>query len=285
MTAKKRTPRPLPSQARIAELVWFDPETGKLYNKPGRPHAPAGKETGSVHSLGYRVAYVDGNHYVVHYLIWKLIYGVDPERELRHIDGDGLNNRLDNLRLADVPAPKPVKQPIIPKELPSREYLRQVFDYDEETGHLTWKIKTGPRSVIGKPVGSINSRGYLTTKLDTVHYKVHRLIWMWMTGEDPGSDVDHIDGCCSNNAWDNLRKVEHHVNNKNCKLGRNNKTGVTGVHWDKRHKKWAANIGDRMKKTVLGRYDTFEEAVEARRKAEEELGYHENHGRLENPAA
>ncbi|MGH1833320.1 AP2/ERF family transcription factor [Enterococcus gilvus] len=54
-------------------------------------------------------------------------------------------------------------------------------------------------------------------------------------------------------------------NNKN----KNNKTGVTGVSWNKREQKWVAQIGFKNKTIPLGRFDTKEKAIAARLAAEE----------------
>jgi hypothetical protein len=282
MPKSKVARRALPSKERLDELFLYDPEAGRLYNKVSRIHAPAGKEAGTI-SGGYKVANVDGASYKVHHLIWKMAYGTDPDRHLKHLDYDKLNNRLDNLALPnEVPEPRKDSKS---KELPSQALLRELFDYNSETGELICKVRTGARSVVGKAVGGYDDRGYLTTGLNGVRYKLHRLIWKWMTGEDAGSDLDHVNGDRGDNSWSNLRKVCHHVNGKNRKMARNNTSGMSGVNFDVTSGKWVARAGDNMKRKHLGRFDTFEEAVEARRKAEEELGYHENHGRLENPAA
>lgn len=50
-----------------------------------------------------------------------------------------------------------------------------------------------------------------------------------------------------------------------------NKSGVVGVNWDKSRRKWQASIRFKGKKYHLGRFDDFELAVCARRKAEEEM--------------
>ncbi len=282
MTAKKRTPRALPEQRLLLDLLTYDPETGKLYNKVSRVNAPAGKEAGGV-SNGYRVVRVEGELYRAHLIIWKMVYGTDPGGYLKHLDFDKLNNRLDNLVLPnEVPKAQNDNKP---KELPSTAQLKELFDYNQATGELICKVRTGPRSVVGKPVGGYDDRGYLTTGLNGVRYKLHRLIWRWMTGEDAGSDLDHVNGDRGDNSWSNLRKVEHHVNCKNRKMASNNTSGVTGVHFDAARGKWIARAGDHTGRKHLGYFDTLEEAAAARNKADEELGYHENHGRLENPAA
>jgi hypothetical protein len=59
-------------------------------------------------------------------------------------------------------------------------------------------------------------------------------------------------------------------NGRNHKGHNNRKSGITtrGVYWHKRHKKWYAMIKYDGKNRHLGMFDTQDEAVEVRRKAE-----------------
>lgn len=50
-----------------------------------------------------------------------------------------------------------------------------------------------------------------------------------------------------------------------------NKSGVVGVCWDKSRGKWKADIRFKNKKYNLGRFENFEDAVEARKEAEKNL--------------
>lgn len=50
----------------------------------------------------------------------------------------------------------------------------------------------------------------------------------------------------------------------------NNTSGVKGVSWNKEKEAWDAYIGIHGKRVRLGRYENFEDAVKARKRAEEE---------------
>lgn len=52
---------------------------------------------------------------------------------------------------------------------------------------------------------------------------------------------------------------------------KSNKTGVVGVNWDKSRGKWQASLRFRGKKYNLGRFEKFDDAVAARRKAEDKI--------------
>jgi hypothetical protein len=70
----------------------LDYEDGKLYWKGRRE-----KEAGSVGNRGYRCICINYQKYMAHRLVW-IMHGNDPVPMLDHIDGDQLNNRIENLR-------------------------------------------------------------------------------------------------------------------------------------------------------------------------------------------
>ena len=55
------------------------------------------------------------------------------------------------------------------------------------------------------------------------------------------------------------------------KISKNNKTGVKGVSWNKQKMKWVAQICFKGKVHYLGRFDDINDAIEARKMAEERL--------------
>ncbi|RVH49336.1 hypothetical protein CN212_15670 [Sinorhizobium meliloti] len=100
-----------------------------------------------------------------------------------------------------------------------------------------------------------------------------------LTGEEP-EQIDHISGARDDNREDNLRAVTVSMNMRNAKKPVTNTSGVPGVNWDKGRGKWLVRIGVGERKTRnLGRFDSFDAAIAARKSAERHHGYHENHGR------
>ncbi len=79
--------------------------------------------------------------------------------------------------------------------------------------------------------------------------------------------IDHIDKNKQNNSISNLRLVNRCQNNQNKSIRKDNRSGATGVTILK-NGKFKATIQAYYKKTNLGTFDTFEEAVAARKKAE-----------------
>lgn len=81
--------------------------------------------------------------------------------------------------------------------------------------------------------------------------------------------VDHQDHDKSNNRKYNLRPVTTSQNGMNRNVASNCKSGVTGVCWYKAKQKWQAQIKINNRQIYLGRYDSFDDAVKARKEAED----------------
>jgi len=153
--------------------------------------------------------------------------------------------------------------------LPPASDLWEIFDYKPLTGELVWK-KTRRTDRIGKVVGSLNKAGYLSTVVGGKMYQLHRLIWVWLYGSDPGAiEVDHKDRDKLNNRWYNLRLADWTQNRINSKIQSNNKTGVKGVN--KRGNSYVARIRIRNTRYYLGSFACLEDAADAYKKAAEEL--------------
>lgn len=115
--------------------------------------------------------------------------------------------------------------------LPDLQYLETNLAYDSGTGNVFWKVK-GPRRVLGRPLGSLSSSGYLTINLRYRSYQLHRVIWKIVTREDPGDfEIDHRNGIKTDNAWRNLRKATKGQNQQNSPRYKNCKSGLKGVSW------------------------------------------------------
>lgn len=85
------------TQERIKQLFYIQ-EDGTFRRKINVRGALAGDFAGCYRPDGYYVVRVDGRLYRGHHLVWLWYYGVLPEDEIDHIDGDPRNNRISNLR-------------------------------------------------------------------------------------------------------------------------------------------------------------------------------------------
>lgn len=115
----------------------------------------------------------------------------------------------------------------------------------------------------GEEVGCIDKyNGYIVTSINRKMYKVHRLIWFWMTGSFPpkGMEIDHINRNKSDNRWCNLRLVTRAQNGWNRMP--TGKDGIKGVR-KFRGKKWMATICIGGIHRHLGTLETSEEAKAA----------------------
>lgn len=139
--------------------------------------------------------------------------------------------------------------------------LRELLHYDPETGMFTWKDEVRERRAVkpGQRAGIILDNGYLQIGVDRKKYQAHRLAWLYMTGEWPPHQVDHIDLNKSNNIWTNLRSATRSQNMAN--IAAKNRLGVKGV--TKVGKAYRADIFSNGKMLYLGTYATIEAASAA----------------------
>lgn len=129
----------------------------------------------------------------------------------------------------------------VAKDLPSLEVLNSKFKYDPVTGVLTFRhrgisenecprtYKAWVARCSGKEAGARHyANGYLEVRVEGRNlYKVHRLIWKIMTGEDPSFPIDHVNGVPWDNRWCNLRLATNQENARNCKA--HSDSGFKGV--------------------------------------------------------
>jgi len=159
----------------------------------------------------------------------------------------------------------------------TQEYLKECLTYNPNTGIFTWNIRPLSHFKTKRSWNIWNSRysntksgsvskklGYLFIGINSKSYYAHRLAFLFQEGYLPENQVDHMDRVRSNNKWDNLREVSVSCNMQNCMLAKNNTSGITGVHWDKKLNKWESRIFINSKSKRLGLFDNFEDAVRAR---------------------
>ena len=144
----------------------------------------------------------------------------------------------------------------MPQPLPSQESLKQRLDYNPETGVLTWAYSK-PGITKGKVVGHPNKRGSCQVMLDRKSYQAHRIIWKWMTGEDPPNLIDHINHNPHDNRWENLRLATHAENSRN---SRGSGKYKKGVYKNSCGKTFGARITVDSRTHFLGCFETEDEA-------------------------
>jgi hypothetical protein len=146
----------------------------------------------------------------------------------------------------------------------TQKRLKEVLDYDPDTGVFTWKVQTNFRIPINSVAGKLNTRGYRSIKIDKKDYLAHRLVWLYVHGEWPPQLIDHINGDKLDNRLCNIRCATYSQNNTN----RINARGYSMVG-----KMFHARIVVKRKGIHLGSYKTAEEARQAYLVAQKQLHF------------
>jgi hypothetical protein len=178
-------------------------------------------------------------------------------------------------------------------ELPPIEFLNEWFYMDGPT--LKWKRSPANRVKPGDPFGTPN----VETRYNGASYmrgmvkgygmiRAHRIAYMLHHPNEPvlrpSEQIDHLDGNGFNNAKGNLRRTTHKDNHHNKPTPVTNTSGVMGVNWDKRKRKWRTEVrwrdaaGEKCRK-FLGYFDVIADAEATRRMALDALGFSQPHGR------
>ena len=190
----------------------------------------------------------------------------------------------------------------------TQDIVHELLDYDRHTGLFTWRHRGiewfdpdgwnggGTRGALraqcswnGKHAGKpafctpriFDTNTYLWGVLFYEPHSAHRMAFMWMEGRWP-HEIDHINGDGTDNRWKNLREVTREQNQQNKRRQRHYKGkkllhGHMGIKWNKG--RYGARITANKRDFWIGTFDTLEEAIAARRKAEREHGFTARHGR------
>jgi hypothetical protein len=276
--------KPPLSKELLEELLDLDPETGVLTWKRRRVGLfpaerdqqawntnYAGKVAGCVYrvnggSLGQITLF--GKRRVTARVVWVMLYGYWPDKQIRHRDGDATNHRKDNLVEFGDNVEKRQKDTAY-RDTPPQGLLLSLLSYDNDTGELRWKTKAGDvkwnNKLAGNVAGSINAYGYLLVRVEKQCFGAHRLIFKMMTGREPANQIDHINGVRHDNRWCNLREATSSQNNCNSSLLTRNALGCKGVYEDKRQPvlPFYGEIRLRGKRYRTPSFATAEEASEA----------------------
>lgn len=112
-----------------------------------------------------------------------------------------------------------------------------------------------------------DAEGYIATTIDGRHTYMHRFLLNPKSSEE----VDHKNRRKQDNRRCNLRIATRYQNAANSSINKNNKSGVTGVYFDKDRDKWAVQITKNGTVYSLGRFDNKEDAIKTRLEKELEL--------------
>lgn len=188
-----------------------------------------------------------------------------------------------------------LSSPIGRRQIPI-ELLRQVLRLDPATGRLYWLPRAAGQfearfpnracmvwnsQFAGKEAFMTSDRhGYLTGHIFNRRIFAHHVAFALANGRWPSRALDHIDGNRANNLPPNLREATQAENMRNTALRSDNMSGVMGVSWDKENRRWRADIRVNGRRFNLGRFRSIQDAISARKAAEREHQFHENHGKI-----
>jgi hypothetical protein len=165
--------------------------------------------------------------------------------------------------------------------------LRQLLDYDPETGALTWRerpvemfedhggrytaqwcMRTFNNKCANKPAFTAKtSSGYrnggISHKGETATFSAHRVAWALYYGAWPDGEIDHANRVRDDNRIENLRLATRTENGHN-KKPQNKYSPYVGVTWYKRSGRWVAKVYKEGRLYHVGTFDCPVEAAKAR---------------------
>ncbi len=149
------------------------------------------------------------------------------------------------------------------------EIFKQITGYEKYSVSNLGQVLNYTTGRILKPC--LDGGGYVNVNLckdgKQKTITVHRLVAMaFIENLENKICIDHINNIKTDNRAENLRWATHGENNQNAKLSTRNTTGIKGVCFNKKNKKWRAQIMIDGKQIHIGYYKTIEEATTARRK-------------------
>ena len=148
----------------------------------------------------------------------------------------------------------------------TQERLRELLDYNPNSGVFIWKYNRGVGAKAGDIAGTLKEDGYVSIGVDGRNYLAHRLAWLYVYGVLPSEEIDHGDLDKQNNRIGNLSPATHAQNQQNKPLRKDSSSGLKGAFKNGRHG-WCSRIQVDGVKYYLGTFRTPELAHAAYRDA------------------
>ena len=134
----------------------------------------------------------------------------------------------------------------------NEEFYFDLEDYDKIKDYCWFKTK----------------QGYIATDSNNKRIYMHRLVMLDDINENV--DIDHIGHVLHDNRKEYLRICDSSHNMRNSSMYKNNTSGISGIWWFSNRNKWVAEIRLYNKKKILGYFTNLDDAIKARKEAEEE---------------
>lgn len=143
----------------------------------------------------------------------------------------------------------------------TQDRLKELLDYNPETGLFSWRTDRNQNVKTGDIAGTLQNKGYIHIHVNSKKYVAHRLAWLYIMGEWPKDQIDHINQKRHDNRFINLRECSQSQNQGNQKIHDNSKSGYKGVTWYKKYNKWMASISRNGKRKTLGYFNCKHDAA------------------------
>jgi len=138
--------------------------------------------------------------------------------------------------------------------------LKDILHYDQDTGVFTWL-----KNYI--VAGTVEKKGYIAIKINKKSYKAHRLAWLYVYGNFPKEQIDHLNGIKNDNCINNLREATASENMLNRKQFKTSSAEFKGISFHKKQQKWTAKIQINKQRIWLGSFYSANEAAIAYKNA------------------
>lgn len=150
--------------------------------------------------------------------------------------------------------------------IPTFDRLHELFEYKD--GMLFYKndlldsLGRKTKIVKGTRAGSLHPLGYRKMRVDGVIYMEHRIIWKMFNKDFECGMIDHINNQTDDNRIENMRLATRGQNSQNALMRKDNTSGIKGVSWNNRDKRWTASIMVDKKRKHLGNFTDLSLAKE-----------------------